>query len=968
MRTIHADLQTAQESLSSTSYIDLYIGGTQYSSKIIAIKHKQLPFQEQAIIWLDNSDRTFDSVDLRGFEFFIGYGYVCSGSVNRFLGDGLTAGVNPSMPSLWVKEQDIISVMGKSVCVLTATGMWDKLRDLQILMSAVNTVISFPETGYTPCIETDLTKQVVDDGAEIGALVGYDNNLRKWFLTTASTVAGGSLVQLTLGTGTGTTEYDSALRTVDYSYSFGGVQTIKDIIVIVLNEAGMTLNATIQDDGIIDTFKPFFATNVVDMPSLASMLVNSSVNNIGLLQMTKGYLKPEANNVHKFVFPQDSDLVNQTYYSYQSPYFKDFINKSNLTVPNSIIVYWGANPITYQWDTPETQAYLDLPGTATDAESIAAYEEIIQVFFAPEIGNLTDANKRAEALLARYKAEKESGTVTLPFHDCSVELFDKIKIIDARSTPPNYYKKAIGATEPFEDNWMTQRALARASDGKLWQVNASNYLAESSGLTHIYASYSTDNGLTWTEELVTDTALIGLAQESSCLSIVIDSTDNPHVIIMNDWNNDPSPVMTITHYKRESGTWTGEIAGSWTYLTPDYTWQLVGAQAVIDSTDIIHVLVSNYRYSDYRPNYLEYIYGSWGSWSAKEIVREVGDYAYEAAPIAVLSTGVPVVLCYNDYVDTIEFNSREGGTWNNVVLLDSVVGSELPYDAAKVAVDLNDNIHVIWLHSSNGVRHLYYKKRTGSTWGDTIDAVSDNIYHFNNYDITVDTDDNAYIVYNTTNNNPTSILFKKITNGVVGKETLVSISFLDENGDAYPTYLSSVLYHRYPSSGILDASMYLPWVISIDEVDWFGTYGLYFSTPPPPIISTKRVTTITHTFNRGVYTMELGFGTLTGENIPIQPAKQLPLYTPQISSGISQEFKDAVSKAPKITIDPVYTVPGLSPLTPQAPGLSPFVTHSITPMQPTPPTLDVNFKPIKPVKPARTRQWWEIFNIKDIWK
>jgi len=59
-------------------------------------------------------------------------------------------------------------------------------------------------TGYTNAVFSDITKQAKDDGAEIGALLAYDNARKIWWVRTASTVTNGSAMTITSGTGLGT--------------------------------------------------------------------------------------------------------------------------------------------------------------------------------------------------------------------------------------------------------------------------------------------------------------------------------------------------------------------------------------------------------------------------------------------------------------------------------------------------------------------------------------------------------------------------------------------------------------------------------------------------------------------------------------------------------------------------------------------------------------------------------------------
>ena len=345
MRSIHADLKTAQESLSATPYIYISINSVNYGTagRLISYEWIEEPYRDRAIIVLDNHDRALDpdTLDLRGYALSIGNGYNTA-SGNRYCGDG--AGTDGT-PTLWVKSQHCVSMEGKAVCILMCEGMWAKLREIRYLA-----------VGSAPYFDTP----------------------------------------------------------------YGGTQTIKEIIALALTEATMTLNATYGDDSIVHTLKPFFTINDPPFESLASLIYR-------LILMTKTYMRPEASLVFKIIYPQDSDSVDETYYSDKAPYFKEYTEKLNLLIPNDIKVYWGQSD-----DGTWSASNIANPGSAVDQASIDAYTTVRHCFLAPGLTSQAEANLRAAALLQRFKAEILSGRLVLPYHDCSVELYDRVEIDDKR--------------------------------------------------------------------------------------------------------------------------------------------------------------------------------------------------------------------------------------------------------------------------------------------------------------------------------------------------------------------------------------------------------------------------------------------------------------------------------------------------------------------------------------------------------
>ena len=342
MRTIHADLVTAQQSGAADPYIYLNINSTDYSSRLIAIQDTLEPYRDIATIVLTNSDRHFDGVNLLGKSFTIGYGYV-TGSGNRYCGDG---DGSEATPDLWVKSQSMVSMEGKAVCVLYCEGCWMRLREYNYITA-------------------------------------------------------------------GTPPY--------FNIGFTSTDTVYTLMGKALAEAGFTLNALgTQDDGIINDLKPVFTINPFQYENPAAILYR-------LIMMTLTYLREVESSAFEVVYPQSADSVNETYYSNQAPYFKEYTEKLNLLVPNSIVVYCNRDPNTGEWNTDD---YPIIAGTADDID--ADYGEVIEYWIAPYLDNQTDADNRAAAILQRYKYETLAGRTILPFHDCRVELYDRVQINDVR--------------------------------------------------------------------------------------------------------------------------------------------------------------------------------------------------------------------------------------------------------------------------------------------------------------------------------------------------------------------------------------------------------------------------------------------------------------------------------------------------------------------------------------------------------
>jgi hypothetical protein len=71
-------------------------------------------------------------------------------------------------------------------------------------------ILTLSSSGYTNAVATDIGKVVKDDGADTGPLLDYDNTNRKWWIRSSSTIASGSTMTITSGTGAGTASANSS--------------------------------------------------------------------------------------------------------------------------------------------------------------------------------------------------------------------------------------------------------------------------------------------------------------------------------------------------------------------------------------------------------------------------------------------------------------------------------------------------------------------------------------------------------------------------------------------------------------------------------------------------------------------------------------------------------------------------------------------------------------------------------------
>lgn len=396
--TITQALITTQSDTGKTPYIKIHINSTDYSSRLMYLEHHEEAYRDRAVVGLSNRDNTLDSLDLDGKEFEIGYGYDSSAN-----GGSATDKVDTA--TLWVKSHQIISVMGERIYQIYAEGMWMRLRKEKVMPGITAWKAS---TAY-------IVNQSVPPTTPNG---------HKYICTTAGTSAAS---EPTWPTTTGATVSDGGVTwtengvSVPYANTFLATHTVEELIQMVVEAMGWTWTAVGNSDGIIDVFKPTFEINSAGFEVGAAIIYR-------LIWMTKSYLRCKPSKTFEVVYPQTADAVDETYYSDKAPWFLEYNEKSILLEPNSILVLCNQDP-NGAWNTA---SYPLITGTAEDATQIAKYAEVLEPFVAGNIRLQADATNRAAAILTRLKSEMLGGRLVLPFHDCRVELYDRVRVEDSR--------------------------------------------------------------------------------------------------------------------------------------------------------------------------------------------------------------------------------------------------------------------------------------------------------------------------------------------------------------------------------------------------------------------------------------------------------------------------------------------------------------------------------------------------------
>ena len=105
----------------------------------------------------------------------------------------------------------------------------------------VISMITFQASGYTSAIFSDITKQVIWDAADKGALLAYDNTRRIWWVRTTTAISPPEAITINGGTGLGTATAEDSTGEDLYAnlYTLG---TIESGTQIYIYQAGSKIN------------------------------------------------------------------------------------------------------------------------------------------------------------------------------------------------------------------------------------------------------------------------------------------------------------------------------------------------------------------------------------------------------------------------------------------------------------------------------------------------------------------------------------------------------------------------------------------------------------------------------------------------------------------------------------------------------------------------------------------------------
>jgi hypothetical protein len=392
MLTIDADLLAAQLAASIKPAIqcvftsanppagqnatyDYSFDPTVATNRLYRIEHDEEPYDGGASILLKNNDRVVP--DLTGYYVDIGYG------ANTISGLKYA-----TRPRLWVHDQKNVSAsrfMGKADLFVELT-LWDIWRVMRFLPSMIGSVPYFQaDTGGTPPVPG-----------------------QRW---TNLTIYGAleEVIETFLSFDTGLTFTLAALGTQDDGITSAQIPLKEYGFPVIYPNKGESISGMTSD-------------------TYAWLLAE-------LMTWTKSFIRAKAGLGFEIVYPQEADLVNETYYSSLADghVFYENADRNFVLIPNHVIVY--ANQLIDENTGDETWTVV---GEAYDADEYTSpptyngpFLPMRKIERQADITNQTDAANRASALLSKAQAEVFGGRVYIP-HDARVELYDRVEIQDTR--------------------------------------------------------------------------------------------------------------------------------------------------------------------------------------------------------------------------------------------------------------------------------------------------------------------------------------------------------------------------------------------------------------------------------------------------------------------------------------------------------------------------------------------------------
>ncbi len=260
------------------------------------------------------------------------------------------------------------------------------------------------------------------------------------------------------------------------------------------------------------------------------------------------------------------------------------------------------------------------------------------------------------------------------------------------------------------------RAIARDSTDRIWVSYTRSFAPFPNDWGQIGVAYSDDDGLTWSEEQITNT--MGTFHFFS--NLAVDSANDIHVVYTASLRA-PFPARYGVFYrKREGGVWLAEeTVALLDVANPGQDWPMVA----IDSLDNVHVIWTGLGWGINVGNEnLQHRVRIAGVWGAVDPITDVAFNQCKAAgpSFAINNSGIINLVWVglgwglNPGSTNIQFATNPGGVWAQEAVSD--VGG-LGMDTPRIALTSTGEVHITYLDQTIAHCKIEHGTRTGpGTW------------------------------------------------------------------------------------------------------------------------------------------------------------------------------------------------------------------------------------------------------------
>lgn len=381
----------------------------------------------------------------------------------------------------------------------------------------------------------------------------------------------------------------------------------------------------------------------------------------------------------------------------------------------------------------------------------------------------------------------------------------------------DYIVKA--GAEPDSTSTCSQRKLAMTSDGKLDVVY---HRKDANGILQIYHAESADEGITWTEEQITD------AVEDQCFpALAVDSNDNLHLV----WEYGPEgyEIVPYVYYRKKTTTWqTPELVASYA-ITP---------AIAVDSNDNVHVVYGTFvHYGEARG--ARWRMRTPTGWQPEEIVSSI-NLRYQRYPAIAIDGNNDVHVVWDHApgpnYDT-HYRKRTSSGWGleSEIFSDSATSTE-----GSIAIDSENNVHVVVQYRlGSGGYSIKYREFTTS-WQSVENLEGPTIYPQRFPSIAIDGKDQIHVVWSGQHSDSPTIYQLRYRSYVTSWQPINKLTSSTSNNQAYP----SLIWALHPTVGGVktnrpEEGYFSIWMDGTTIKYWKRAYSFGFPLDEPWTISRR---------------------------------------------------------------------------------------------------------------------------------